>query len=113
MNKIDPGLRISAKMIRETASEEKPGAPETELNPLVERIAEEFQGDTISPVMVSGYLRIGEFLGLAAIGLGIMAGYLGFEQFWQYALASASGCIIFVALNEAIGGYAIRALRKP
>ena len=69
MNKIDPGLRISAKMIRETASGEKPDPAETELNPLVERIAEEFQGDTISPVMVSGYLRIGEFAGLAAIGL--------------------------------------------
>jgi len=113
MNKIDPGLRISAKMIRETASGEKPDADETELNPLVERIAGEFQGDTISPVMVSGYLRIGEFFGLGAIGLGIMFSYLGFEQLWQYALAIAFGLTIFVGLNETIGGYAIRALRKP
>jgi Undecaprenyl-phosphate glucose phosphotransferase len=113
MNKIDQGLRISRQMLRDHESGTQPDSRETELTPLVERIAEEFQGDTISPVMVSGYLRIGEFTGLAAIGLGIMVSYLGFEQFWQYALALAFGCTLFVALNEGIGGYAIRALRKP
>ncbi len=113
MNKIDPGLRISRQMIREQASGKAPDDRESELDPLVERIAAEFRRGTISPVMVSGYLRIGEFIGLAAIGLSIMVSYIGLGLLWQYVLAITAGCTVFVALNEGIGGYAIRALRKP
>ena len=113
MNKFEPGWRFPEQMVPEDKPGDKPNAQEAELNPLVDRIAREFQGDTISPVMVRGLLRIGEFAGLVTIGMGIMASYLGFEEFWQYALAVSFGSMLFVALNEAGGGYTLQALRRP
>ncbi|WP_425418724.1 undecaprenyl-phosphate glucose phosphotransferase [Oricola indica] len=113
MNEIDHRLRYTSQKVRNYQTGEDPSAHETELNPLVERIAAEFDDNTISPVMVSGLLRIGEFFGLAAIGVGIMAAYVGFNMIVPYLLTTFGGSLLFVVLNEIGAGYTIRALRRP
>lgn len=115
MNEIDHRLQLSSQAIRDYQTGERPSAQESQLDPLVERIAAEYQGDTVSPAMVSGLLRIGEFLGLAAIGAAIMISYVGFDPDLAliYSAAIFGGSLLFVVLNETGGGYAVRALRKP
>ena len=61
MNEIDPRLRYSPDTVRKFADGVEPSAREKPLDPLVERIAAEYKPTSISPIMVSGFLRIGEF----------------------------------------------------
>lgn len=113
MNEVDPRLRYSPETVKNYDSGEEPSVRESALEPLVERIADEFRTDTISPVMVSGLLRIGEFLGLSAIAAAIMLSYVGTGPAWPYGLAIAGGSTLFVLLNEIAEGYGMRALRRP
>jgi Undecaprenyl-phosphate glucose phosphotransferase len=113
MNEIDPRLRLKAGVAREIAKGEDPSAREPSLPTLAERIATEFGGNTVSPVMVSGLLRIGEFLSLAVIAVSILISYLGFELPWGYPLAIIAGCSLYVVLNEIADGYQMVALRNP
>ena len=113
MNEIDPRLRYAPQTVKKYDTGEEPSAKESTLDPLVERIASDLRTDTISPVMVSGLLRIGEFLGLATIAAAIMVSYVGLALFWHYALAIMAGSTLFVILNEIVDGYDMRALRQP
>ncbi|MFZ2103493.1 MAG: undecaprenyl-phosphate glucose phosphotransferase [Oricola sp.] len=113
MNEIDPSLRYNPRTIQNYDTGEEPSARETKLEPLIERIADELRTDTVSPVMVSGLLRIGEFLCLASIAAAIMVAYVGFNLVLEYALAIALGSGVFVMLNEIADGYSMRALRRP
>ncbi|TCD14400.1 undecaprenyl-phosphate glucose phosphotransferase [Oricola cellulosilytica] len=113
MNEVDPKLRYNAEAVKNHRGSGDLGAPEVSLDPLVARIADEFRKDSISPVMVSGYLRIGEFATLSLIAATIMIAYVGVGQLWTYALAILFGSGLFVVLNEFSDGYDLRALRKP
>ena len=113
MNEVDPRLRYSPDTVKNYDNGEEPSVRESTLEPLVERIADELRTDTTSPVMVSGLLRIGEFLGLSAIATTIMLSYVGTGAVWPYALTIAGGSTLFVLLNEIAEGYSMRALRRP
>jgi Undecaprenyl-phosphate glucose phosphotransferase len=113
MNEIDPRLRYNQQKVKNHETGDELTAKESALSSLVERIAAEYRTDTVSPVMVSGLLRIGEFIGLAFIASVIMASYVGFGMVWKYTLAITAGSALFVIFNEIADGYQIRALRYP
>ncbi|WP_421851753.1 undecaprenyl-phosphate glucose phosphotransferase [Oricola sp.] len=113
MNKIDPHLRYSTDKVRNYADGLNPTAHEGTLGDLVERIAAEYKPNRISPIMVSGLLRLGEFLGLASIAIAAMFSYLGTVPSWHYPIAIAGGSALFVLLAEMLDGYQMRALRRP
>jgi Undecaprenyl-phosphate glucose phosphotransferase len=66
-----------------------PPAPPRELGPLALAVASEPVADAIAPVVLIGFVRLAEFLGIAAIGTAAYATlvypYDGFE--WAYAAA--------------------------
>jgi hypothetical protein len=67
MNEIDPSLRITADAVRNHPGHSG-GRAAHKLNPMAVQIAAQFRQDTMSPVMVIGLLRLGEFLLLALSG---------------------------------------------
>jgi Undecaprenyl-phosphate glucose phosphotransferase len=113
MNEIDPRLRYSKDTVRNFDDGIDPSAQEGKLDDLIERIAAEYKPTSISPIMVSGLLRIGEFLGLALIAFGIMWFYVGTGQPWKYSIAIGGGSALYVLLTEILDGYQMRALRRP
>ena len=113
MNEIDPRLRYAADKVRSFEDGLDPSAHEGRLDGLVERIAAEYKADRVSPIMVSGILRLGEFAGLAVIAAAIMYSYLGWIPTWHYPVAIFSGSALFVIFTELLDGYQMRAFRRP
>lgn len=69
----------------------------------------------MSPVLVSGYLRLAEFALFALSGAIIYALYVGFgtHLVWEYPAAVLVGSIVAVLLFEVTDLYQITALRRP
>ncbi|QKV18327.1 undecaprenyl-phosphate glucose phosphotransferase [Oricola thermophila] len=113
MKNFDPHSEKASPAPEESDAGDKPPVQESRLDSLVDRIAGELRTDTISPVMVRGWLRIGEFLGLAAIATIIMLAYPQTEANLQYALAITGGSLLYIILAEIADAYELRALRRP
>ncbi|TIU37464.1 MAG: undecaprenyl-phosphate glucose phosphotransferase, partial [Mesorhizobium sp.] len=70
MNEIDPARRFSMDAVRNydaPAESEKPGG----INDVARQVASQYRRDTMSPIMVSGVLRMVEFALLFLSGLGV------------------------------------------
>ena len=69
----------------------------------------------MSPVLVSGYLRLAEFVLFAVSGIAIYGYYVGFDTHmaWEYPVAILSGSILAVILLELTDLYQITALLQP
>lgn len=113
MNEIRPDLRYNPQTVKNYDNGEEPSANVAPLPPLVERIARQYRKDTISPIMVSGLLRLGEFAYLVVIATIIMASYVGFGRPVPYAVAIIFGSALYVIFAETGEAYSIRSLRRP
>ncbi len=85
------------------------------LNPVAMQVASQYRRDTMSPVMVSGVLRIVEFVLLAISGLALQALHIGYDTHlaWIYpAIVLATSLIVVIALDMA-DSYQIQALFRP
>lgn len=106
---------FSAEAIR-NASIDEPVSEEraTELNELAKQVAELFADDAMSPSLISGLVRVGEFFGLLAIAFGFLAFYLSTVGLMtvQYPVAALLGAILTVGFVQAIDGYQISSLRS-
>ncbi|MEQ8401625.1 MAG: undecaprenyl-phosphate glucose phosphotransferase [Roseitalea porphyridii] len=114
MNEIDPRLRYTPETVRAYQTGDELVIKEGQLNSLAARIADEYRRDTISPSMVSGLLRVGEFLALAAISVLIMLVYVGVPQgmLLDYPAAIITGSALYVIFAEVADAYQIRAIRN-
>ncbi|TIR15330.1 MAG: undecaprenyl-phosphate glucose phosphotransferase [Mesorhizobium sp.] len=114
MNEIDPARRFSMDAVRNydaPAGSEKPGG----INDVARQVASQYRRDTMSPIMVSGVLRMVEFALLFLSGLGVYFYYVGFFTYlaWQYPLAIAATSFLAVVLLDVTDCYQIAALMRP
>lgn len=115
MSKTNDGSEeIRDKVKKHVVEEDLPIAP-VELKPITKQIALHYRGDNISPVMVSGYYRIVEFLTLAIAGFAVLGWYVGWNTpvLWEYSVSIVFGSVAATVLLEFADGYQIPALRKP
>ena len=91
------------------------GHRQTELNAVASQVAAQYRADAMSPILVSGYLRLAEFSLLALSGAIIYALYVGFgtHLVWEYPAAVFAGSLAAVILLEVTDLYQIAALRQP
>nr|WP_295463343.1 undecaprenyl-phosphate glucose phosphotransferase [Mesorhizobium sp.] len=114
MNEIDPKTRFSKNAVRNHKGEGKIPSKST-LNPMAEQVASQYRRDTMSPIMVSGTLRIVEFALLAVSGLilhGMLIGY-STHLVWHYPTIALVGSLLTVILLEFSDCYQMTALRSP
>ncbi|TPI09203.1 undecaprenyl-phosphate glucose phosphotransferase [Mesorhizobium sp. B4-1-3] len=114
MNEIDPAHRFSIDAVRNydaPADGGKPGG----INDVARQVASQYRRDTMSPIMVSGVLRMVEFAVLFLSGLGVYFYYVGFFSYlaWQYPLAIAATSFLAVVLLDVTDSYQIAALMRP
>ncbi|MBN9242785.1 MAG: undecaprenyl-phosphate glucose phosphotransferase [Mesorhizobium sp.] len=114
MNDVDPAHRFTADAVRKfdpSADGGKPGG----INEVALQVAAQYRRDTMSPVMVSGILRLVEFGLLFFSGLAVYCWYLGVFEYlpWQYPLAIATASLLAVVLLDIADCYQISALMRP
>jgi Undecaprenyl-phosphate glucose phosphotransferase len=118
MNEIDPSFRFSAGAVRafddDSAYIGPDGGHPDGLNETARRIAFRYRRDTMSPVMVSGVLRLIEFGLMVFAGVAAYAFHFGFLSFApQYAAVTLSGSLLAVVLLEFGDAYQMSTLRRP
>lgn len=113
MTGIDPA-RFSADAVRKFETSESNGKTGG-LNEVAQHVAAQYHRDTMSPVMVSGVLRIVEFAVLFLSGIAIYCLYLGaFTHLaWQYPVVLACASLVAVILMELADCYLVSALMRP
>lgn len=114
MNQIDPSSRFTPDAVRRFDPVGAGRGEPAELGAFAKRVAAQYRTDTMSPVMVSGKLRILEFLLLALCGAA--AHFLHYDRIgmdWSYVWTSVGGALVAVVLLEIADAYQMAALRRP
>lgn len=114
MNETDPTRRFSADAVRKFDGPAEPPSPGG-MNSVARQVASQYRRDTMSPVMVSGVLRIVEFALLFLSGLVLYFYLVGFFTYlaWQYPLTIAADSFLAVVLLDVSDCYQISALMRP
>lgn len=115
MNDTNPERRFSIDAVRNSESESTGNQTPAKLNKVALQVASQYRSDTMSPVMVSGILRIVEFLLLSLLGVGLFIHHVGVTThlLWQYPLIIASASLLTIILFELSDLYQIPALMRP
>jgi len=115
MTKFDPAHRFTADAVRSVEDKPTAAATKVDLSPLAHQIASQYRRDTMSPVMVSGIMRLLEFALLMASGAVLYAWYVGPQVAspWLYAGMISAASIVTVLGLELTDRYQIAALRRP
>ncbi|MFC5989647.1 undecaprenyl-phosphate glucose phosphotransferase [Limoniibacter endophyticus] len=93
----------------------RPRAEEVQLNEIAKQVAAQYRNDTLSPSMVSGLLRIYEFLLIAASGFLVFYHYVGVPgPLTAYYFGAILCCAsLSVALLEFARCYSVHSLFHP
>ncbi|MCG6857840.1 MAG: undecaprenyl-phosphate glucose phosphotransferase [Salaquimonas sp.] len=112
-NQSDQTFSIRA-MHQASVDETVSRARAVELNEMAKQVAELFSSDSVSSFLIASLVRIGEFLGLAAIAFAVRQFYLIDKgaPFIIYAAAVTLGTALTVTFIQAIDGYEVSALRR-
>lgn len=115
MSEIDQSQKFNVEAVRAHDGGSSNAARASELNDIAEQVALQYRADSMSPVMVSGVLRLVEFLLLIVTGL---IGYviyvrLGTNLAWKYAALILGASTFMVIILELADAYQITALRRP
>ena len=115
MNRTARAHPFSAEAVREHEERAEPAGSEARLNVIAQQVATQYRRDTISPVMVSGWLRVVEFALMAASGLALYAIYVGLDSYewWFYPALVIGGSLLMVTLLELTDSYQMATLRRP
>jgi len=115
MSKAQRAHPYSADAVREHAPGDAAPREEGQLNVIAQQVAAQYRRDTISPVMVSGWLRIVEFVLFVAAGALMDLLYVGFDArvWWYYPAIILGGSLMAVVLLELTDSYQMATLRKP
>lgn len=113
MNEIDPSLRYTADAVR--SHDAQSGGRGQKLNDLGRQVADHFQKDNLSPVMVTGLIRLAELALLALSGVGVFAYYVGLSTHlvWHYPVIVLATSLAAIFLFDIVQGYDLNALRHP
>ena len=114
MNKMEPANRFSAEAVRKHESDgDKNQAGQ--LNEMARQVAAQYRRDTMSPIMVSGVLRIVELALLVLSGAILFVYYvgLGTELDWHYPAVIAGASLLAVILLDITDCYQLAALMRP
>ncbi|MGX9178539.1 undecaprenyl-phosphate glucose phosphotransferase [Mesorhizobium sp. BHbdii] len=114
MNEINPARRFSIDAVRKfdgPASGDNLGG----MNDVARQVASQYRRDTMSPIMVSGVLRMVEFALLFLSGLCVYFYYVGFFSHlaWQYPLTIAAASFLAVVLLDVTDCYQVASLMRP
>jgi Undecaprenyl-phosphate glucose phosphotransferase len=114
MNEIDPAHRFSAAAVRKIDLPAGDKA-QTGINEVARQVASQYRRDTMSPVMVSGVLRLVEFALLFLSGIAVYCWFLGFFDYlpWEYPAAIAVASMLAIVLLDVCDQYQISALMRP
>ncbi len=114
MNEIDPARRFSLEAARKLPGEAVPDGPVT-LNETARRVAAQYRRDTTSPVLVSGILRLVEFVLLALSGVVPFLFHVGADSAmaWQYAGVILGASAVAVLMLDVSDSYQMPALTRP
>ena len=115
MSKPEPVHPFSPDAVRSHEAGERANESVEQLNPIAQQVALQYRRDTMSPVMVSGYLRFAEFALLCAAGALMYVFYVGFETTlnWHYPVVIAVTSLCAVIMLEITDSYQIPAMRSP
>lgn len=115
MTRNDPAQRFTSDAARAAQDGESGPGSHRELNPIARQIAAQYRRDTMSPVMVSGVLRLVEFALLVASGLALFAFHVGTQAAlgWHYLVLVVLASAVAVMLLELTDNYQIGRLRQP
>ena len=115
MNEIDPSHRFSLDAVRKFEGEPIRRSVDGGLNTIARQVATQYRRDTISPVMVSGVLRLVEFGILFLSGVVLYGIYVGFPTHlsWHYPAIIVIGSLLTVIFLEFTDCYQISALLRP
>ncbi|MCX7305680.1 MAG: undecaprenyl-phosphate glucose phosphotransferase [Hyphomicrobiales bacterium] len=114
MNRMEPPKRFSADVVRKHEGEEdkRQSGP---LNETARQVAAQFRRDTMSPVMVSGLLRIVEVMLLFISGMVLFLAYVGFGPGLDvhYCIATATASLMAVIILDVADCYQLPAMIRP
>lgn len=115
MSEIDPTKPFSADAVRNFQGAADNTSPPREINEVARQVAAQYRRDSMSPVMVSGTLRLVEFGLLVLAGAALYAFYVGFgtHLYWHYPAIIFGGSLLAVILFEVADLYQISTLRRP
>ncbi len=115
MNKINPSAKFTANAVKSPPPDGAGSNSTVQLNALAEQVARQYRADSMSPVMVSGVVRLTELALLSLSGFIIYALYVGAggPQNWEYPLVMVGGATLMVLLLEMGDAYQVSALRRP
>lgn len=115
MRNIEPVYPFSPDAVRGFTDPSPEGEQGPKLSQIAQQVAEQYRRDTMSPVMVSGFLRLIEFALLAVSGAVMFAIYVTFDTHltWQYPAVIVGGSLLAVILLELTDSYQITTLRQP
>jgi Undecaprenyl-phosphate glucose phosphotransferase len=115
MAKVEPVHHFSSEAVRKHDDGTKSGVPTGELNEMARQIAAQYRRDTMSPVMVSGILRLVEFALLTISGLALYAWYVGVQStmIFHYPILIVLASAATVLILEVTDNYQIARLRQP
>jgi Undecaprenyl-phosphate glucose phosphotransferase len=115
MNEINPSEKFTKDAVHAFAPQDAGSAAGAKLNPIAQQVASQYRSDSMSPIMVTGTLRLVEFCLLALSGLSIYGGYVGGggPLHWEYPATICFGALLMVVLLEMGDAYQVSALRHP
>jgi Undecaprenyl-phosphate glucose phosphotransferase len=115
MNKFDSSSRFTQEAVRRLGDGEAAGTRRTALRPMAEQVARQYRRDTMSPTMVSGIMRITDFLLLALCGMLLYAFYVGLSTRlqWHYPIVILGASALAVMLLQLCDCYQLPTLRAP
>jgi len=115
MSKAARAHPFSPEAVREHEERSAPAGDEAKLNVIAQQVATQYRHDTISPVMVSGWLRVIEFALTVASGFAVYAYYVGldFPVWWYYPALVVGGSLLTVLMLEFTDSYQMATLRRP
>ncbi|MCR4266038.1 undecaprenyl-phosphate glucose phosphotransferase [Nitratireductor sp. ZSWI3] len=115
MNQVDPKRYFASKAKDGAQAGGARGDKRPVLGPVALQVAQQYKRDTMSPVMVSGVMRLVEFTLLLATGAFFYIFYVGIsaQLFWHYTAVILAGAILHVVLSEFTDCYQMPALRNP
>lgn len=114
MTNFDPKRRFSAEAVKAASGDGKK-SDAAKLSSVAQEVAAQYRRDTMSPVMVSGALRLAEFGLLFISGLALYAYHVGFlgHLGWQYPFVILAASFAAVAFFEIMDCYQLQSLMRP
>jgi Undecaprenyl-phosphate glucose phosphotransferase len=118
MNRIEPANRFSTEAVRKhegDGGKSQVAGQVGQLNETARQVAAQYRRDTMSPIMVSGVLRLVELALLVISGATLFVNYVGFgtELDWHYPAVIAGASLLAVILLDITDCYQLPALMRP